>query len=275
MSVLKSCRRGLLSAVLFASIVAAAGCSTTANRSALGASAAEFPDPAHATMPEGVFVNVENLRKIAPGMTKHQLYDLLGAPHFDEGVFGVHTWNYILNFRETDGAMVRCQYQVHFDKQSVASDFYWKPAACKSLIEVRAPAPAPVPVAVLPAEPIRLSSDALFAFDSATLTDTGKARLNELLQQVQSASQIQNVVITGYTDRIGSARYNLALSLKRAEAVRDHLAGQGVTRDSMRVEGHGEADPLVQCDDKRRDRLILCLAPNRRVELKGEARPHA
>ena len=62
-----------------------------------------FPDPAHATMPEGAFVNVENLRKLAPGMTKHQLYDLLGTPHFNEGVFGVPAWNYILAFRAMDG----------------------------------------------------------------------------------------------------------------------------------------------------------------------------
>src|ERR1700761_3056317 len=74
-----------------------------------------FPDPARATMPEGAFVNVENLRKLAPGMTKHQLYDLLGAPHFSEGVFGVHRWNYILAFRETDGGVIKCQFQVQFD----------------------------------------------------------------------------------------------------------------------------------------------------------------
>jgi len=264
-------QRHLLPMVLIAATMAA-GCATTPNHNAAAPSGPGFPDPSHATVPEGVFVNVENLRKIAPGMTKNQLYALLGTPHFDEGVFGVHTWNYLFNFRVTDGSIVRCQYQVHFSKNGQANNFYWKPEECQSLVAVPAPTAAPAPVAVLPIEPIRLSSDALFAFDSATLTSVGMEKLGELLQQVQSASQIENVVISGYTDRIGTERYNTALSLRRAEAVRDYLAAQGVSRDAMRVEGHGEADPLVQCDDKRRDRLIVCLAPNRRVELKGEAR---
>lgn len=264
----------LWSALLAAS-VGLYGCSTAATRGDEAAGPV-FPDPARATMPEGVFVNVENLRKLAPGMTKHQLYDLLGAPHFSEGVFDVPKWNYIFVFRTEDGQSFKCQFQVQFDQHHLSKAYYWKPESCKSLLEIQRPMPPPAP----PAQPqpmatIRLSSDALFGFDSATLSAEGKRNLDGLLDQVQAASHIQDIAITGYTDRIGSEHYNQALSRRRAEAVRDYLAAHGVPAGTMKVDGRGPADPVVQCEDKKRDRLIACLAPNRRVELKGSARAPA
>lgn len=264
-------QRVLLPAFMATAMVAA-GCSSTPSKGSDGGPV--FPDPSRATMPEGSFVNIENLRKLDPGMSKHQLYDLLGAPHFSEGVFDVRVWNYIFAFREANGQAFKCQFQVQFDKHDLAQAYYWKPDSCKDLLVVHPPVPAPTPTPV-PMEPIRLSSDAMFGFDSATLTPQGKARLDGLLQQVQAATQIQNIVITGYTDRIGSDRYNLELSRRRADAVRQYLAQSGVPLASMMVEGRGKEDPVVQCDDSRRDRLIACLAPNRRVELKGTAKPQS
>lgn len=262
-----------------------AGCSTIHHKEAPAAAsgsegdaAVSFPDPSHATMPEGIFVNLENLRKIAPGMTKDQLHNLLGTPHFNEGVFGVRKWNYILDFRKADGSgnYFSCQYQIRFDSNGHAENFYWKPASCKSVLDIAVPPPAPVvpTPAVMPNEPIRLSSDALFKFDRSDLTPEGRDRLSQLLQQVQSASQIQNILVIGYTDRIGSDSYNLALSRRRAESVRDFLVAGGVPAADVQVEGHGKADPIVQCSDARRAALIACLAPNRRVELSGRARSH-
>lgn len=231
----------------------------------------DFPDPARATMPEGVFVNVENLRKLAPGMTKHQLYDLLGPPHFSEGVFGVRRWNYIFAFRQVDGGTIKCQFQVQFDKNHAARAFFWKPDSCKDLLAPPAPPPSPAPAAT-PMMALSLSSDAMFGFDSAVLTAEGKANLDQLLTRVQEASRIQDVMIIGYTDRIGSESYNLALSQRRAQAVRDYLAMHGVAPAAMQVSGRGDADPVVQCHEQKRAQLIACLAPNRRVELKGTAR---
>ncbi|PXV55328.1 Outer membrane protein OmpA [Dyella jiangningensis] len=256
--------------MLVAATVAMAGAVATSHAQTADAGP-DFPDPSRATMPEGAFVNVENLRKLAPGMTKHQLYDLLGAPHFSEGVFGVHRWNYIFAFRETGGGVIKCQFQVAFDKNHLAQAYYWKPESCKDLLAPPAAPVAPAPNAA-PMMAITLSSDAMFGFDSATLTPRGKANLDQLLSRVQEASRIQDIMITGYTDRIGSARYNQALSERRAGAVRDYLATHGVSPAAMRVTGRGDADPVVQCNDKRRDRLIACLAPNRRVELKGTAK---
>lgn len=259
----------LLPAVIAAAVLALDGVAPAHAQTA--DAGPSFPDPARATMPEGAFVNVENLRKLAPGMTKHQLYDLLGAPHFSEGVFAVRRWNYILAFRETSGGVIKCQFQVQFDKHAVAQAYYWKPESCKDLLAPPAPPAPPVPVAP-PMMAITLASDAMFGFDSATLTAAGKANLDQLLARVQEASRIQDIMITGYTDRIGNSRYNLALSQRRAASVRDYLASHGVSPAAMRVAGRGDADPIAQCNDKNRDRLIACLAPNRRVELKGTAK---
>lgn len=262
-------------AMLVAGMLLAGGCSTL-DRSAQGGGPV-FPDPSHSTMPEGTFVNLENLRKVAPGMTKDQLYALLGTPHFSEGVFGVREWNYIFDFRSADGSnnFFRCQYQVQFGDDDLAKAFYWKPETCKSVLDV-APPPAPAappPPVEMPKEPIRLSSDALFDFDRAELKPAGRARLDELVQQVRSASAVEDIHIIGYTDRIGSARYNLGLSRRRADAVRNYLVERGVPATAIQVEGRGSADPVVQCGNMKRKALIACLAPNRRVELSGTARP--
>ncbi|WP_426701295.1 OmpA family protein [Rhodanobacter sp. Col0626] len=270
--------RNLTWPVVLASVVLAAGCSTVGHDARPadgdGTTDVSFPDPSHATMPEGIFVNIENLRKIAPGMTKAQLRDLLGAPHFNEGVLGVHTWNYIFDFRKGDGDYFSCQYQVQFDRNKQAESFHWKPESCKSVLDRNEPvAKVPAPVA-LPKEPIRLSSDALFDFDSANLKSEGRDNLSHVLQQIRSASGVQDILIVGYTDRIGSDAYNQKLSRERADAVRKYLADGDVPVNAMQIEGRGEADPLVQCkDESSRTALIDCLAPNRRVEFSGTARP--
>ncbi|KRF02102.1 hypothetical protein ASG87_11510 [Frateuria sp. Soil773] len=274
-----SWKRHALPAAAIGLACALAGCSSVHSKATAGdggATEVSFPDPSRASVPEGIFVNIENLRKIAPGMTKTQLYNLLGAPHFSEGLMGVRQWNYIFDFRKADGSndYFSCQYRIDFDKDYRAQQFHWKPESCKSVLgePTTTPAPEPAP-APMPAEPIRLSSDALFDFDSADLTEQGRAQLSALLQQVQSASHIQNILIVGYTDRIGSDSYNLGLSRRRAESVRRFLADGGVPASAMQVEGRGKADPVAQCRDTDRKALIACLAPNRRVELSGVARP--
>ena len=260
--------------VVLAGVAFAGGCSTAHHRASPmdgDGAGVHFPDPARAMVPEGIFVNIENLRKIEPGMTKEQLYNLLGAPHFSEGVFGVRKWNYVFDFRRTNGEYFRCQYQIVFDRHAHAKEFYWQPASCRTVLEKPA-APVAIAPAAMHMKPMRLSSDALFDFDRSNLTAQGRDQLSKLLQQMQSASRLEDVLIVGYTDRIGSDRYNQALSQRRAESVRDYLIDAGMPAAALRAEGRGEADPLVQCPDSGRDALIACLAPNRRVELSGVAR---
>lgn len=233
-----------------------------------------FPDPGRATLKEGLFVDLDNLRLFARGMSKRQLHALLGTPHFGEGMWGVREWNYLFNFRSTPGGdYFTCQFQVHFDSKGIAQAGYWKPQACAALLQPPAPPPPPPRPAPMPADPVRLSADALFGFDSAVLTDAGRRSVEGLLQQVRSASQTQTIQVLGYTDRIGSDSYNLLLSQRRADAVRDALVQGGVPAAAIIAEGRGKSDPLVQCMQGDRQAVIACLAPNRRVEISGLAQP--
>ncbi|MDQ1921046.1 OmpA family protein [Massilia pseudoviolaceinigra] len=142
------------------------------------------------------------------------------------------------------------------------------------------PTPAPPP-AVTPPEPVApppppppptrfekvtLTATELFAFDSATLNVT-QTRLDDIAAALQADPSITDVDITGYADRLGSEQYNLKLSERRANAVRDYLVAKGIDGARLKAYGKGEANPLVTCTDKRRADLIKCLEPNRRVEV--------
>ena len=126
-------------------------------------------------------------------------------------------------------------------------------------------------------ERIEVSGEGSFAFGKATLTDTGRSRIDKAVQDLKSAGfTLTSMVITGYTDPIGKPDSNQRLSLERANAVRDHMVKQGVPAGVIRTEGRGEADLKVTEADckakgeaKTRTALIACLQPNRRVEIQA------
>jgi len=111
---------------------------------------------------------------------------------------------------------------------------------------------------------------ALFAFDSADLTDEGKIAIEEYRKELRPeiATAYAGVII-GHTDSTGSAEYNLGLSMRRAQAVSDYLANTGVPADILREVGRGEEDPITS-NDTAEGR-----AQNRRVEIIAIAEPRA
>ena len=138
----------------------------------------------------------------------------------------------------------------------------------KAALDACAPPPAPPVVSRLPAK-ITLPGDATFEFDRGDLDGIRpKARmsLDRLIQNLKQTRDVIAIRIDGYTDRLGSAAHNRRLSTERAHTVRQYLTAGGVTVP-ITAQGSGDDDPLVQCSDKNRSRLIACLAPNRRVEL--------
>ena len=66
---------------------------------------------------------------------------------------------------------------------------------------------------------------------------------------------------TGHTDKSGPDSYNMALSLRRANTVKDALVREGVPATAISVIGKGETQPLVQTADGVRE------PQNRRVEI--------
>lgn len=80
----------------------------------------------------GSWADEHNLQKIERGMTKPQLYNLIGRPHFSEG-FRVREWDYVFNFRQ-NGEHKQCQFKVLFDKDMHAQQFLWLPAECANYV---------------------------------------------------------------------------------------------------------------------------------------------
>jgi outer membrane protein OmpA-like peptidoglycan-associated protein len=69
------------------------------------------------------------------------------------------------------------------------------------------------------------------------------------------------VAVYGYTDDIGTQTYNLQLSQRRAEAVRDFLVQAGISPIIMSAKGFGKSDPRIPGNSDQ------ARAANRRVEI--------
>lgn len=127
--------------------------------------------------------------------------------------------------------------------------------------------PVPEPVSEPVFEKVSLSAAELFAFDRAELRSE-QPKLDAMAEALNAHPEIGQVRVIGYTDRLGKSAYNLKLSQKRAQAVKDYLISKGVASERVVAEGRGKANPLQECKGiKARKALIECLAPNRRVEV--------
>jgi OOP family OmpA-OmpF porin len=106
------------------------------------------------------------------------------------------------------------------------------------------PAPAPAPAPPPPPAPVVKEFPALpaihFKFDS-DVVDT-KEYASELSTIVSALKEFDdtNVVVTGYTDHRGTNSYNEGLSLRRAEAVKSYLVGQGINASRITTSGKGK-----------------------------------
>jgi OmpA-OmpF porin, OOP family len=99
-----------------------------------------------------------------------------------------------------------------------------------------------------------------FDYDRATLTPESAAVVREAAAAAK-ANPDARVMVAGYADTAGNRAYNLALSKRRAEAVRGALLQDGVNQASIAVAGHGEDELQVSTRDGVRE------PKNRRVEI--------
>jgi OOP family OmpA-OmpF porin len=104
--------------------------------------------------------------------------------------------------------------------------------------------PPPVVAAPAEAEPFLV----FFDMDSTVIT-ADSAEVLRRAADVARASGAAGISVVGHTDTTGSAAHNDALSVRRAEAVRDVLVTNGVTINAITVEGRGQADLLVPTAD--------------------------
>lgn len=132
------------------------------------------------------------------------------------------------------------------------------------------------PPAIVEVENIELQASALFKFDKyqdQDLLAEGKHQLDTLAEKLQqNYIHIDSIKLIGYTDRLGSEKYNQTLSERRALTVKQYLQAKGVNH-VIEAYGKGEADPIETCGttEKRSALLKSCLQRNRRVavEIKG------
>jgi OOP family OmpA-OmpF porin len=123
------------------------------------------------------------------------------------------------------------------------------------------PAPQPAPAIERPAPQTKIIFEGTnFDFDKATLRPAGKAKLDENVKTLMAYPDI-NVDIVGYTDSIGTAKYNQGLSNRRAATVKKYMESKGVAASRMNTKGMGEKDPVAS------NKTAAGRAENRRVEI--------
>ncbi|MBK6879243.1 MAG: OmpA family protein [Elusimicrobia bacterium] len=109
-------------------------------------------------------------------------------------------------------------------------------------------------------------SDTLFQTGSSTLASPAREKLAKMAGIVASHPGL-TLQVEGHTDSVGSDESNQRLSEKRAEAVREYLANQGVPGNSVTSKGFGETMPIASNDTpqgrqkNRRVEMILNGAP--------------
>lgn len=128
-----------------------------------------------------------------------------------------------------------------------------KPAAAP------APAPAPKPA---PAVPTPKNFQVFFDFDKSDITPQAQKIIESAADWAKKTKAVR-ISVTGHTDTMGTAKYNEALSLRRAEAVKAELKRLGYAEGEIVVSGKGftqllvPTGPQVKEPQNRRAEIVL------------------
>lgn len=161
-------------------------------------------------------------------------------------------------FKASNGTKVDGDYQNH----SILVGFTYKFKAAPAAAPAPAPAPvaAPAPAPAPKAAPVQKNYMVFFDFNKADITPEASSIINQAVTTAKAGGK-SRVDLTGHADRSGSDKYNMALSLKRANAVKASMVKQGIPAEQISVVAKGESGPLVSTADGVRE------PQNRRVEI--------
>ena len=121
-------------------------------------------------------------------------------------------------------------------------------------------APSPAIAPPPPPAPAAPSFIVFFDWDRSNLSAQALNTIKQAAGSYKTKGSAR-VTATGHTDKSGPESYNMALSLRRANTVKDALVREGVPATAISVIGKGESQPLVQTADGVRE------PQNRRVEI--------
>ena len=99
--------------------------------------------------------------------------------------------------------------------------------------------------------------DVFFTYDSATVSEEGRATLQKNMEWLRKWSSTR-VLVEGHCDNRGTPEYNLALGEQRAASVRDYLVSLGLPADRVTIVSKGEEQPF--CNEEAES----CFSQNRR-----------
>jgi OOP family OmpA-OmpF porin len=145
------------------------------------------------------------------------------------------------------------------------------PAAAKP-----APKPAPAPVAKpAPPKPVMLRANITFDSGKSDVDALGKFRLDEdIVKKLGAIGKITYVNVNGHDDRLATPQNAQRISERRAASVKAYLVSKGMDASGIEVYGYGKTMPVKSCPDtKDRRVLLVCLEPNRRVEVEIQGTP--
>jgi len=133
------------------------------------------------------------------------------------------------------------------------------------------PPPPPAPPPPPPRRRVSFEADALFGFDLSEIKPAGRQALDVFASELKG-TRYELITVEGHTDRLGTPAYNQALSLRRADTVKNYLVGSGgIEAQKISAVGKGETQPVTkpeECQGKKANaKLIACLQRDRRVEV--------
>jgi len=202
---------------------------------------------------EGVFYDPSNAASSSGKTTGYALFRTIGCP--GKGLLDAPCQ--VPKEVDTDGDGIP-------DSKDKCPTVYAKTAdGCPAPAPVAEPSPTPVPApapAAAPAPKKLVLEGVNFDHDKASLREDAYPILDQAAAGLKAWGEVK-VEVDGYTDSKGKDNYNLKLSQRRAEAVRNYLISKGVAADRLTAKGFGETRPVA--DNKTAEGRFK----NRRVEL--------
>jgi OmpA-OmpF porin, OOP family len=148
------------------------------------------------------------------------------------------------------------------------------PPAAPQAAPPEAAQPAPPPPVQVPSKGSVTLTGVTFAYDSARLTDSSSPVLDGVATGLKQHPHLK-VELQGYTDSTGSVAYNMRLSRRRADSVREYLIGDGVDPSQLTTRGYGPEHPVASnrtADGRSQNRRVVLevLSNPSGVKVKGQ-----